>query len=54
MEVTDPNDPLIDLADQGGKSVSDGGAAGATFVDLFPAGELHKIKPKYPMDIDCF
>lgn len=39
MEVTDPDDPLVDLADKGGKSVSDGGPAGATMVDLFPAGQ---------------
>ncbi|OKL56409.1 hypothetical protein UA08_08055 [Talaromyces atroroseus] len=36
IEVTGPEDPLIELADKGGKTVSEGGPAGATFVDIFP------------------
>ena len=40
IEVTGPDDPLIELADKGGKTVSEGGPAGATFVDIFPFGKL--------------
>jgi hypothetical protein len=46
IEVTGPEDPLIELADKGGKTVSEGGPAGATFVDIFPFGKLKKGKGK--------